>query len=153
MYSLYQLKKQSPAPCYVPEETESIVTCWKYSVPWVQKQVKALAKQDRFWCWSAGKTMNAHCHNRCHMCHILEVKIVNFPFSLTAVLVQIYCTPFILNALLPINHSYKLSYGCHLCYMPYFLGGETTPLRKLRWNWRSLLKSTFLNRKRKFHIN
>ena len=38
------------------------MTCRRYSVYWVRKQVKALAKQDCFWCSSASKTMNTQSH-------------------------------------------------------------------------------------------
>ena len=48
------------------------VTCWRYSVSWVQKHMEAPTKQDRFRCWSASKTMNAD--TRCCMRHMLEVK-------------------------------------------------------------------------------
>ena len=45
------------------------MTCWRYSVHWVQKQLEALAKQDCFWCWSASKTMNAQSHQKPYMSH------------------------------------------------------------------------------------
>ena len=37
-----------------------------------EKQVEAPAKQGRFRCWSASKTMNAHCHTRRRTGHTLE---------------------------------------------------------------------------------
>ena len=45
------------------------VTCWRYSLHWVQKQVEALAKQDRFQCWPASKTMNAQSHQKPYGSH------------------------------------------------------------------------------------
>ena len=57
----------------IPAETERFVTvcvtCWRFSVHWVQKQVEALAKQDCFQCWSASKTMNALSHQKPYMSH------------------------------------------------------------------------------------
>ena len=44
---IYIYKK---APYHVLAETELCVTCWRYSVPWVHKQVEALANQDRLLC-------------------------------------------------------------------------------------------------------
>ena len=54
-----------PLPC----------TGWNW-VHWVQKQVEAQAEEDGFWCWSASKTMNAHCHTRGQTRHmsVLEAK-------------------------------------------------------------------------------
>ena len=36
--------------------------------------METLAKQDYFWCWSASKTINGHCHTRCWEHLMLEAK-------------------------------------------------------------------------------
>ena len=63
-------------------ETKCFVWLWRQSVLWVLKQVEALAEQDCFWCWSsASKTVNAHCHTRRCMYHMLECRSENCKLS------------------------------------------------------------------------
>ena len=46
----------------------------KILVPRVQKQVEALAKQNRYQCWSASNMMNTHCHTWYCMCPMLDIR-------------------------------------------------------------------------------
>ena len=54
-----------------------------YSGSWSKwNLLEALAEQDCFWCWSsASKTVNAHCHTRRCMYHMLECRSENCKLS------------------------------------------------------------------------